>query len=303
MAASGGGVVVHQRPAAEAAAGAWTERQLRRAKPLELPSQAREAGAPAAGTDSSREPRYLDGRDPLAAAAGFNRFTSNAVPEPTAYPNSTNGKLYGRFPGGGAYTCSASVVRSDNRSVIFTAGHCVKDPGPNGRFGKNLTFVPAYTEGDAPYGEWSWDAVYVKGAWSRKGNSNFDYATIALRESEGRRVEDTVGSLGFAYNLPNRQTYRAVGYPANKRDSEVMWECNSSLGGRDPFHRRPGPAAIGIGCNMGSGASGGGWAIAGNRLASVTSFSYDGLRNQLYGPRLTAKAEKLRTRAGRRNVS
>jgi hypothetical protein len=315
--AAGGGIVVHERSGADAAdSGRWSERRLRRAKPLELPGESARglsAGSAASAGASDGPPRYGDGRAPLAASAAtpdagarpanFRKFSSNAVEDPEAYPNSANGKLYGRFRGEGAYSCSATVVRGSNRSVIFTAAHCVRDPGRGGRWGTKLTFVPSYSDGEQPFGQWTWDAVYVKRAWSRKGNDNFDYAAITLHENGGQRVEDAVGSLGFAYNLPNRQTYRAVGYPANKRNSEVMWECVSTLGGRDPFHRRPGPAPLGIGCDMTSGASGGGWAIPGNRLASVTSFSYDGLEDQLYGPKLNRKANKLRRRAASSSVS
>jgi hypothetical protein len=78
-----------------------------------------------------------------------------------------------------------------------------------------------------------------------------------------------------------------------------MWNCVSEFGDDDPFYRRPGPIPIGIGCNMLSGASGGGWAIPGDLLASVTSFSYDGRPRELFGPRLTKQAEKLRRKAAR----
>jgi hypothetical protein len=312
--ASGNGLAVHQRADAESSgADRWTPRQMRRAVPLELlqkSSGGRTDPYPKRGGKDG-PPGYVDGRPPLgsaptaartaADAAGFGPFTSRAVSDPNLYPNTTNGKVFGRIPGIGAYTCSAAVVHSKNRSVIFTAGHCVKEPGRGG-WAKKLTFVPSYDRGARPFGQWSWDVIYTGKQWAKKGNSNFDYAAVVLRKSGGRLAEDTVGSLGFAFNVPKRQTYRPVGYPFNKQDTEVMWECIAPYGGRDPFYRKPGPAPLGIGCNMLGGASGGGWMIAGNRLASVTSFGYDERKNELYGPRLNKKANKMRLAAGRQTV-
>ncbi|HKJ36104.1 MAG TPA: hypothetical protein VKA36_06020 [Solirubrobacterales bacterium] len=293
-----------------------TAAQIERAEPrdvLRLPSAGAAAAQAAPAPDGP--PRYIDGRPPAAGtaalsaaarpgatASGFRNFTSRKVADQTAYPNSTNGKVFGKIPGLGSYTCSASVVHAKNRSVLFTAGHCVKEPGRGG-WTKKLVFIPSYDRGSRPFGRWTWDAIFLKRAWAKRGNPNFDYAAITMRRSKGRTVERTVGSLGFAFNVPSRrQTYRAVGYPFNKFDTEVMWECISTYGGGDPLYRKPGPRPVGIGCDMLGGASGGGWAIAENRLASVTSFGFSDRPNQLYGPRLTKKANKLRLRAGRRKV-
>ncbi len=304
LATPGGALVTHERPAAEASgAGRWTPRQMRRAEPLGL---LREPGAGAASptaAGSGGPPGSVDGRPPATAAtaARFRPFVSQAVNDSELYPNSTNGKIFGRLAGFGPYSCSGTVVHSANRSVLFTAGHCVKEPGRGG-WAKKLIFVPSYRRGAGPFGQWTWDAIFTRSAWSRRGNINFDYAAVTLRRSGGRRVEDTVGSLGLAFNISKRQTYRPVGYPANKSNSRVMWECISKYGGRDPLYRRPGPPPMGIGCDMLEGASGGGWAIAGDRLASVTSFGIEGRPNRLYGPKLTKGANRMRLAAGRRKA-
>ena len=287
-----GRLVAHERPPAEASdAGRWTPRQMRRAEPLE-PLTVPSAGAVASPTTVGAEPVF---------PARFRPFTTQAVTDPDLYPNSTNGKVFGRMPGLGAYSCSGTVVNAANRSVLFTAGHCVKEPGRGG-WAKKLIFVPSYQRGAQPFGQWTWDAIFTRSAWSKRGNINFDYSAVTLRKSNGRTVEDTVGSLRLAFNISKRQTYRPVGYPVNKSKSRVMWECISDYGGRDPFYRRPGPPPMGIGCDMLSGASGGGWSITGDRLASVTSFGIDGRRNRLYGPKLTKRANRMRLAAGRRKV-
>jgi hypothetical protein len=226
-------------------------------------------------------------------------FASRAVIGPTTYPNSANGKLFGRIRKVGTYSCSASVVRTRNRSVIFTAGHCVKKPG-RGHWARQLTFIPAYADGAGPFGHWDWKAVYAPKQWARRGNSNFDYAAIVLRRNHGRLIADTTGALGFAFGVRRNRTYRAVGYPVNKGAGEQMWECVSSYEGPDPFPFGPGPTPIGIGCDMLNGSSGGGWTITRNRVASVSSFYVIGHWDELYGPRFTKRAERIRRRAGHR---
>ena len=312
-ATAGAKLVRHERSAADgkqrvsrAAMARATPREL-----LRVPSA--EADAYPAGGGADGPPGYVDGRPPagqaLAAGSGpdaessaFGPYTSHEVADPTVYPNTTNGKVFGRIPGVGGYTCSASVVHAKNRSVLFTAGHCVMDPR-EGSFARKLVFVPAYDRGSRPFGRWSWDVIFVDRRWARRANINYDYAAVVMRRSRGRRVERAVGSLGFAFNIPaKRQHYRPVGYPFNKFDTEVMWECGSRYGGRDPFYRKPGPAPIGIGCDMLGGASGGGWSIANNRLASVTSFGFDDRPDELYGPRLSKRANRMRLAAGRERV-
>lgn len=235
-----------------------------------------------------------------ASTARTGPFESHQVDEPASYPNSTNGKLFGRIPWIGAYSCSASVVRTRNRSVIFTAGHCVKEPGRGG-WARHLTFIPAYADGSRPFGSWTWRRVLTPKRWAKRGNPNFDYAAVVLKQDEGgRRVGHVTGTLGFAFGARRNRRYRAVGYPVNRARGELMWECRSAYEGPDPYYFGPGPVPLGIGCDMLNGSSGGGWTIAGNRLASLSSFGLIGRPDELYGPRFTRRANRIRLRAGRR---
>lgn len=306
----GGPVIVHKL---KPQANQITSADIRNAKPMPmpvLPAPSRAKGAGGARGGGGGNPRFIEGHQPSglavasavggagATAAGFGTFTSRRVGDPTAYPNSTNGKVFAEIPGEGLFTCSASVVHGKNASTIFTAGHCVKEP--RGSFVSALSFVPAYDRGSEPFGSWSAKAVGVKRAWARKGNRNYDYAAVALRRNELGRVEDVVGSQGFAFNVkPKKKDYRAVGYPINKFQTEVMWECLDRFARRDPTKKRKGPRPIGIGCDMVQGSSGGGWTLPGTYLNSVTSFGYKGLRNGLFGPYFDKAAEKLRKAAGR----
>ncbi len=268
---------------------------------------------PAPARTAAGKPHYIEGSQPVGAtvgaataqagssARGFGKFSSNAVADPTVFPNTTNGKVIGKIPGVGTYSCSASVVHAKNKSTIFTAGHCIRDPKKG--FASRIAFAPAYTEGTTPLGVWQATDVVVQKAWA-KGNINFDYGAAVVKPIKGSKLEKVAGSKGFAYNIPvkKKKSFRAVGYPFNKNKTETMWECRSGFGGYDPGHRGAGPSPFGIGCDMQSGASGGGWTIPGEYLSSVTSFTYDQLPNHLYGPRFTKAADKLRKRAGKVKV-
>jgi V8-like Glu-specific endopeptidase len=309
--AAGGQIVIHDLDG-----GAKLSRvEIRKAEPLdpiahELPTGT--GASPASTPEPAGKPGYVQGYVPpnvvtaeafaragAQTSGGFGSFTSRAVPAYTDYPNTTTGRVVGKMPGFGAYSCTASVVHARNQSTLFTAGHCVKEPG--GSFASELTFVPSYRQGTEPFGRWAATSFLVKPAWARKGNSNFDYAAVVVQPNASGKVEAVVGSQGFAYNVnPKKKKFRAVGYPFNRGDTQIMWECRDRFAGFDPGYRGPGPKPIGIGCDMLGGASGGPWTLPGIYLNSVTSFGYDELPNHLFGPQFTRAADKLRKSAGKR---
>jgi hypothetical protein len=306
--AGGGGPIISH--ALDTKAERLTRTDMRKAEPLPLPMRSGTSSKKASGAATDGKATFIDGYEPPniaiagatrqagTSARSFGTFTSRAVVDPIAYPNSTNGKVFGSIPGVGQFTCSASVVHTQNRSTLFTAGHCVKEP--RGGWVDRLTFVPSYSNGVEPFGRWEAKSVEVKRSWARKGNSNFDYATVVLNPNSSGNVEDVVGSQGFAFNVkPKKKMFRAVGYPFNKFDTEVMWECVDAFVRYDPGYVPPGPKPIGIGCDMLGGASGGGWTLPGTYLNSVTSFGYDSLPNGLFGPFFNKATEKMRKRAGR----
>lgn len=225
-------------------------------------------------------------------------FGSGEVTDPTTPPNAGNGRLFGHINGLGDYSCSATVLDTANGRVIFTAGHCVYD-SRLGRFAKDLTFVPAYSDGTAPFGTWRWTKLITTRQWVLAGNSNFDYAAIKLEKLNATAIESVVGGRVLQTNVKRRQQYGAFGYPANHGAGERMWGCLSGYAGKDPRPFRQGRAATAMGCDMTAGASGGGWVNAAGRLVSVSSFGYRGQPNVLYGPYLTAAARNIVRRVGR----
>lgn len=280
----------------------WTPERMREARGLRvrrvaLGSAPAPALAPPAAADLG--PAVIDpatSRPPRPpVASGRIRvppFKSGQVPpaEMTGYPYSANGRLYGKFRVGGPFSCSATVVNSPSRSVVLTAGHCVHDH--NAGWARHLVFVPAYLRGERPFGTWKATRVASTRGWVRSENFHGDYSAIKLSSPSGP-VGEVVGEEGLVWNQPRDQQFQAIGYPFNRGRTELMWNCTSASIGADPFDRSRGKPDTGIGCDMGGGASGGGWTIRdGNGdpyVNGVTSFGYNRVKNILFSPYLTGK--------------
>ena len=87
-----------------------------------------------------------------AKAAAFNpNLRSNHL---TAR---TNGKVFFTLNGSN-FQCSGTIVNSEGKDTVWTAGHCVNAGQTNGAWATNWTFVPAYDDDLAnprPWGTWS----------------------------------------------------------------------------------------------------------------------------------------------------
>jgi len=177
----------------------------------------------------------------------------------TSQPTSTNGKVF--FTEGGLnYVCSGTALLSGNKSVVWTAGHCVNDGA--GTFVTNWAFVPAYADGSAPYGTWT-----------------------------ARRLLTT---SGWTFNYPRQQTYVSHGYPAAPPfNGERLYTCTSPLQYDDTSAN---PPTMGIDCDMTGGSSGGGWTVHGS-LESVNSYGYTTLPNVMFGPYQGTVSQSLYTQA------
>src|SRR5262245_51430736 len=106
-------------------------------------------GAPAkaaAGADEISSQDFGTTNHPFTTArADLDGTTTSNV-----YPYRASGKLFFNI-GNDTYICSASLIR---RGVAVTAAHCAASFGKN-QFHSNWAFVPAYSNGFAPYGVWS----------------------------------------------------------------------------------------------------------------------------------------------------
>jgi hypothetical protein len=273
----------------------WTRARMRAAVPAPLPPNdgqkvgaleipvAGEVGVPRLiGPSQAGTRGRATGRIPLASVSGDIPFSRFEVTDTVSPPARTHGTVY-YSDSSGDYACSGTAISSPTESVVFTAGHCVFDQA--GGWAQELIFVPAYRNGTAPYGVFPARTLSALTSWTVNENSNYDYGGVLVGpNSSGTSLQQAVGARGIAFNQPREQSFQAWGYPGEGSfDGERSYVCESAYGGDDPFPS-PGPPAMGIGCDMTRGASGGGWVIGGEYVNSVTSFSYPSYPDVLFGP-------------------
>ena len=212
----------------------------------------------------------------------------------TTYPASTHGKVFFTLNGGN-YVCSGTAVNSTNRSVVWTAGHCVNE-GP-GAYATNWAFVPAYRDGSRPFGTWTARALVTSSAWASQGDISYDVAGAVMNTSGGSALTDVVGGRGIAFNYNRNQFFTSFGYPAAPPFSGGrLWVCESQLQTSDPTTS---PQTMGIGCDMTGGSSGGGW-VVGSSVYSVNSYGYSNQPNVMYGPYQGSVAQSVYNTASTR---
>ena len=241
----------------------WTAERMRDAKPAERIINA-------------------DGSVSKSAAAALP-WTSQEVTTPyTNAPTRTHGKVFFTL-GGSDYVCSGTALLSSNKSVVWTAGHCVNE-GP-GAYATNFIFVPAYDSGAAPYGKWTANALYAPTQWVSNGDMTYDTGFAVMDpDSNGDRLTDVVGGSGTAFNQARGLTYTSYGYPAAAPfNGETLKSCTGTASD-DP--NNPQFGTQGIPCDMTGGSSGGPWFIgigSDGLQNSINSYGYNG-SSVMYGP-------------------
>nr|BFE87517.1 hypothetical protein GCM10020093_101180 [Planobispora longispora] len=111
------------------------------------------------------------------------------------------------------FVCSASSVRSANKDLVVTAGHCVKDG--TGAWADNWTFVPGYDQGRQPYGQFTARRMFVAGPWSSSADDSHDIGMVALNARDGAHLTEAVGFQEIAFGSPRgRHTY-GFGFPVD----------------------------------------------------------------------------------------
>lgn len=285
----------------------WSAARMRAAEPVEVPVAAGppdvgmlRASSPAAASyvPAAGAPRVLAGVPGDDSNGVIPGDTRDEILDPSEPEFRPHGKVFftvATGEGAGDYVCSATAVNSRNRSAVWTAGHCVFPEGGT-EFVSNWTFVPAYHEGAAPFGEWPAKRLATTGPWQAAANLKYDLGAAAVRRSAtGEKLQDVIGARGIGFDQPRDQTYSAFGYPAVPPPLEFSGErefrCTSPPVASDE-PGTTGPQTIGIECDMTGGSSGGGW-VAGTTLLSVTSYGYRLEFGQLYGAYMSSSAKAL----------
>lgn len=211
-------------------------------------------------------------------------------------PQRTHGKVFFTL-GGLNYVCSGTSVRSPSKSLVWTAGHCMygSDNLLGSEYASRWVFVPAYRDGNTPYGRWPARELHAARGWRRSnqgcapggllgcGNVAKDFgAALVRKRGGGPKLQNAVGGRGIIFGHARDRIYRLFGYPADPPfNGEHMYRCRSQYLGADNAQGNPPPMRAR--CDMGGGSSGGGWVTNGN-VASVISYGYADQPNRLYGP-------------------
>ncbi|MGA5699231.1 hypothetical protein [Peterkaempfera bronchialis] len=247
----------------------WTDARLHRARPAPLPH-------PRGGRHPTPRPRpeaALPART-IPGSAPRRAQPDTAAPSRTAVvsaarrwggqglmPARTIGQLFFTTPAGD-FRCTASVINSVNRNMVWTSGHCVHPGGGGpGAYYRNFVFVPDADNGLAPHGPWLFRYAATTRAWQQYGDWHYDLAAIAFHPQPVHgNLADYLGAQGarFGSGQDHRDVvnfgFPADGYRRTDFDGGDLWYCEgptSAVG------------ATGTGmvmrCDMGHGCSGGPW--------------------------------------------
>jgi len=190
---------------------------------------------------------------------------------PTAY---TAGKVF--FTSGGAsYVCSGTIINSEGKDSVWTAGHCVHG-GRGGTWHSNWSFVPAYDDDLAnprPYGTWTAAYLSARTAWINDSDFSQDFGVATMNTNFGGwHIVDYFGGQGLTVNRGKTVYENAFGYPAETPfDGGNLYRCDGTTSPEwDVWFVWS--QTVKIPCDMTRGSSGGGWL-----------YGYDGSWGQLNG--------------------
>jgi hypothetical protein len=163
----------------------------------------------------------------------------------------TNGKVF--FTQGGLnYVCSAAIVNSEGKSLLWTAGHCLVD---NKVWDSNFVFVPSYSNGWAPYGYWYSRYIYSTSGWYNNGDFSQDEGAVIVNRNFGYRIADYLGGQGIAWNYSANYYNCAFGYPqAYPFTGAYLYEACGNT-----FYNYSYTNTIGMLSGLTGGSSGGPW--------------------------------------------
>ncbi len=173
----------------------------------------------------------------------------------------TQGKVF-YTKGGYNYVCSGTIIYTEGRDSVWTAGHCVHG-GSGGSWHGNWTFVPAYDDDLAnprPYGTWSAAYLSARTPWTGSSDFSQDFGVATMNTNFGGwHIADYFGGQGLTVNRGKNVWINAFGYPAEwPFDGGNLYQCwGSTQPEWDSWFSWS--QTLKIPCDMTRGSSGGGW--------------------------------------------
>ncbi|WP_455354813.1 trypsin-like serine peptidase [Streptomyces sp. SYSU K217416] len=275
--------------------GFWTAERMRQATPLDLIAvrpgalqDRRAAGTPTTVAPTSPSAGVTSTGIKAFPQAGGPWTGGGAVVK-------TSGRVFFTFQGRTA-SCSGNAVTSQNASTVITAGHCVKYQGS---WHTNWVFVPAYDNGQAPYGTWTASKTLATPQWAASEDINYDIGAAVVNPLNGQKLTQVVGAQGLQFNGGYNKAMYAFGFPAaSPYDGSKLIHCSGNSSKDFLFSKDHS-----LGCNMTGGSSGGPWFVSFNESTgaglqvSVNSFGYTFLPNRMFGPYFGNEAKALHDQA------
>ena len=228
----------------------------------------------------------------LAVGASASR-KARAAATPSSYPYysfpaRTAGKVFFTDTRNGRnYVCSGTIINSEGKNSVWTAGHCVHG-GSGGNWHANWAFVPSYQNGSRPYGTWTARQLWSKNNWTNSSEWASDIGVAVMNTLNGWRIADYLGGQGITWNRSKRTPVTAFGYPADAPfNGSRLYTCAGTTFPEWEF-LWVSSETLGLVCDMTGGSSGGGWLASFNGttgyLDGNNSFKYTNDSSRMYSP-------------------
>jgi hypothetical protein len=99
------------------------------------------------------------------------------------YGRPTTGKVFWQLGNNNYGMCSASVIVSDNKDLLVTAGHCMFDRNQGGFLvNHQWVFVPGYHQGQRPHGTFPARSMTSFTGWTNSNDFNYDIGYVLLAQ-------------------------------------------------------------------------------------------------------------------------
>lgn len=250
--------------AAQAVSAYWTTARMRGAHRAVTTPHGEGAAARGASGEGRRDGAVAQHAVRPAAAAGRVLWAATDPRfGPAAAGARTQGKVFFTMDGLD-YVCSGTVVNSEGRATVWTAGHCVHG-GAGGRWARNWTFVPGYDTDLAdprPYGTWTSTQLWTMTSWMQGSDFSSDMGVAVMEPQFGYEIVDYLGGQGIRTGVSKKSAERAFGYPAETPyDGGDLMTCQGTAAPEWSYGFWS-AQTLKLPCDLTRGASGGGWMYA-----------------------------------------